>query len=117
MIYLGRQTIGLNAITKVVAPPEPAQKGKDVKFRDYDGTILYSFTPDEIANMSTLPPLPTREGLICQEWNWTLEHLKELVSSRGVAEVGAVYTTDDGSTRIRITIKDPMYNTMTLAWN
>ena len=49
-----------------------ADSGKPVKFRDCDGTILHSYTVDEVASMSNLPPLPTRDGLICQEWNWTL---------------------------------------------
>ena len=45
----------------------------DVVFRDYDGKILYSYSKTEIASLSELPPLPTREGLTCQEWNWTLQ--------------------------------------------
>ena len=44
----------------------------DVVFRDYDGTILYSYSASEVASLSSLPPLPTREGLTCQGWNWTL---------------------------------------------
>lgn len=72
MIYLGRQFIGLNAITKVKTPPSPKYEEKDVTFRDYDGTVLYSYSKTEIASLVELPPLPTSAGLTCQGWNWTL---------------------------------------------
>ena len=72
---------------------------KDVDFIDYDGTLLYSYTLDEIQNMTELPPLPTQEGLICQEWNWSLEDIK--AHNRRLI-VGATYITDDGKTRIYI---------------
>lgn len=74
---------------------------KDINFYDYDGTLLYSYTLSQIQNLSQLPPLPTRAGLICQEWNWTLDELKAL--GRGMT-VGASYITDDGATRIHIRI-------------
>lgn len=73
---------------------------KDVNFYDYDGTRLYSYSWDEIVAMTELPPLPTRKGLICQEWNYTLDDIKE--QSHHKADVGANYTTDDGMTRMYI---------------
>ena len=36
---------------------------KDVKFYDYDGTIVYSYTPEEFAALESLPDNPTHEGL------------------------------------------------------
>lgn len=72
---------------------------KDVDFIDYDGTLLYSYTLEEIQAMTELPPLPTQEGLICQEWNWSLEDIK--AHNRRLI-VGATYITDDGKTRIYI---------------
>jgi len=45
---------------------------KTVLFRDYDGTVLYSYSPAEVSSMTELPALPTKQGLSCQEWNWTL---------------------------------------------
>lgn len=90
---------------------------KPVKFRDCDGTILYTYSAEEALALDSMPILPSRVGLVCQGWNWTLEQMKEYVSKHGVAEIGAVYTTDDGSTRIQITIKDPMYSTVTIVWN
>lgn len=76
---------------------------KDVNFYDYDGTLLYSYTLAEIQRLTELPALPTREGLICQEWNWTLDELKAL--GRPMT-VGATYITDDGATRAHIDIYD-----------
>ena len=77
---------------------------KSIKFRDCDGTILHSYTADEVASMTELPALPTRSGLTCQEWNWTLAQIKDYVASYGKCEIGATYTTDDGKTRIKLTI-------------
>ena len=76
---------------------------KDVCFYDYDGTLLYSYTVDEIQAMTELPPLPYHKGLICQGWNWTLEDLQEEGS---LMDVGAQYTTDDGKTRLYVSVYD-----------
>ena len=81
-----------------------AVQASDVNFRDYDGTILHSYTKAEFLALSALPPLPTQKGLICQEWNFTLADAQEYVSEYGVLEVGATYITDDGKTRLYITI-------------
>ena len=74
-----------------------------VNFRDYDGTVLYSYTVEEAAALTQLPPLPTHEGLVCQGWNWTLTDIKEM--GRAV-EVGTMYITDDGKTRIYIHLEE-----------
>ena len=84
--------------------PKPTASAKAVNFRDYDGTVLYSYTKDEFLALKELPPLPTREGLICQEWNWDYADAKEYVQEYGVLEVGATYITDDGKTRLYISI-------------
>ena len=76
---------------------------KEVNFRDYDGTILYSYTVEEAAKLKELPPLPTQEGLVCQGWNYTLDEIKEAGNE---LNVGAMYITDDGKTRIYITLND-----------
>ncbi len=76
---------------------------KDVNFYDYDGTRLYSYTVAEAAALTELPPLPTQPGLICQGWNWTLDGIKAM--GREV-DVGATYITDDGKTRIYITLTE-----------
>ena len=79
-------------------------KEKDCNFYDYDGTLLYSYTKEEALALTELPPLPTQPGLICQEWNYTFEDMKSYVADYGVLNVGATYITDDGKTRLYITI-------------
>lgn len=75
----------------------------DVNFYDYDGIRLYSYSWEEAMAMTELPPLPTQKGLICQEWNYTLEDIK---AQNGACDVGATYITDDGNTRLYLTIKN-----------
>ena len=81
----------------------PTATAKAVNFRDYDGTILYSYTVEEAAALTELLPLPEHSGLVCQGWNWTLDGIKAM--GRAV-EVGAMYITDDGKTRIYIHLED-----------
>ena len=76
-------------------------QSKGVNFYDYDGTLLHSYTVAEAQNLSALPELPTREGLICQGWNYDLATIKSY--NRDV-NVGATYITDDGKTRLYIKI-------------
>ena len=70
---------------------------KDVNFYDYDGTLLYSYTIAEAQALTELPPGPEHEGLVFQEWNWSLEDVKSLDH---IADIGASMITDDGKTRI-----------------
>lgn len=79
---------------------------KDINFYDYDGTCLYSYTLSEIQQLTQLPALPTHRGLVCQGWNWTLEEIK---AQRGIVDVGAMYITDDGKTRLYIKIPTDAY--------
>lgn len=74
---------------------------KDVNFMDYDGTNLYSYSWSEALALTELPPLPSHEGLTCLGWNYTLAEIK---ANGGQCDVGAYYITDDGATRLYITI-------------
>ena len=93
----------------------------DVNFYDYDGTILYSYTKEQFLELSAMPKLPTREGLICQGWNWTLDEAKEYVADYGMLNIGTMYITDDGDTRLYIRIATegrmdvPLYWSQTVA--
>ena len=71
----------------------------DITFYDYDGTVVAAWTLEELSNKSTLPDIPIHNGLTSQGWNWTLAELK---SENRKANVGAMYVTDDGKTRIYI---------------
>ena len=76
---------------------------KDVNLYDYEGTLLYSYTLEEAQALTELPALPTREGLTCQGWNYDLATIK---SYDRKVNVGAIYITDDGTTRIYIKLED-----------
>ena len=84
---------------------------KDVNFYDYDGTLLYSYTVDEIQALTELPALPSHDGLVCQGWNWTLAQVKAVPKA---ANVGAAYITDDGKTRLYLEWKQDKYRTLTI---
>ena len=72
---------------------------KDVNFYDYDGTLLHSYTIEEASSLTSLPTLPSHDGLICQGWNYDLDIIKNY--GRNV-DIGAMYITDDGKTRLYI---------------
>ncbi len=72
---------------------------KDVNFYDYDGDLLHSYTIEEVGALTALPELPERDGLVCQGWNYSLDDVK---GATGLMNVGAIYTTDDGATRVHI---------------
>ena len=73
----------------------------EVNFYDYDGTLVVSYSLSEAQSLTALPDGPTHEGLIFQGWNYTLEKVKAFTRSMNV---GAIYTTNDGKTRIYITL-------------
>ncbi len=86
---------------------------KTINFVDLDGTILHAYTVEEAKNLTEMPPLPTRKGLICQEWNWTFGGLKDVISFMETnnlpittMRIGAIYTTDDGATRLVVEMKN-----------
>lgn len=83
-------TAGGNA-NAAAKPVEP----KDVNFYDYDGTLLYAYTLEELQALTVLPPLPNQEGLTCQGWNWTLGDLKAYAKPY---DIMPYYVTNDGAT-------------------
>lgn len=81
----------------------PAVSPKDVNFYDYDGTLLYSYTLEEAQALTALPDGPAHDGLVFDGWNYNLESVKSLTRAMNV---GAMYATDDGTTRIYIHLED-----------
>ena len=73
----------------------------DITFYDYDGTIVTSWTLEELAEKTALPDYPSHDGLTCQGWNWSLADLK---TANRKMNVGAMYITNDGATRLHIRI-------------
>ena len=78
---------------------------KDVNFYDYDGSIVASYSAADFANLAQLPANPAHIGLISQGWNWTLVDAQTYVAAYGNLDVGQMYVTDDGKTRIYIRLE------------
>ena len=78
----------------------------DVTFYDYDGTIVTSYSKDEFANLTALPANPTHEGLTSQGWNWSLADAKAYVADNNKLDIGQMYVTSDGKTRLYITLTE-----------
>ena len=78
----------------------------DVNFYDYDGTIVASYSAADFANLSAMPDNPSHEGLTAQGWNWTLANAKTYAASYGKLNIGQMYITSDGKTRIHIKLED-----------
>lgn len=73
----------------------------DVNFFDYDGTLIASYTEEQARALTELPTPPEHAGLVFQGWNYTLE---EVIANADAADVGALYTTNDGATRMTIEV-------------
>ena len=75
---------------------------KDVNFYDYDGSVVASYTAAEFADLTAMPDNPTHTGLTAQGWNWTLADAKTYAASYGKLNIGQMYITSDGKTRLYI---------------
>ena len=119
MIFFGGTFISnRNASFSKAPKPIPQKDVKEygVNFYDYDGTLLYSFTEEEVLatdenNNYTwqLPPLPDRTGenLVNEGWNWSIENIRSYVSSfHWYLAVGCTYHTKDGFTHIWWNVKE-----------
>ena len=75
-----------------------------VKFIDYDGTILHSYSVSDFMALSTMPSNPSHSGLTSQGWNWSLADAKAYLTDCPKAEltIGQIYITDDGKTRLYV---------------
>ena len=90
----------------------------DVNFYDYNGTLVTSYSLSEAQSLTALPDGLTHDGLTFQGWNYTLEKVKAFTRPMNV---GAMYITDDGKTRLHIRIAAegrmnvPLYISQTVA--
>lgn len=94
-------------------PDEP----NDVNFIDFDGTIVKSYSASEFANLTALPANPVHDGLTAKGWNWTLADAKAQVLLSKCLDIGQVYNTSDGKTRIYISLTDPAKLSPTLYYS
>ena len=79
---------------------------KDVNFYDWEGTLLFGYSVEEVQAMASLPAPDTSPNyqtvdhdiLVFQEWNWNLTNIKTWVRNHSNQSlgVGAIYTTTDG---------------------
>ena len=95
-----------------------SESPRGVQFIDYDGTLLYSYTPEEFSQLTELPPNPTHEGLTAQGWNWTLAEINTqlLAVPEEPVWVGQLYVTSDGKSRIYIHLADELLCSMRLCF-
>lgn len=90
----------------------------DINFYDYDDTLIASYSLSEAQSLTALPDAPIHEGLTFQGWNYTLEKVKAFTRPMNV---GAMYITNDGKTRLYIRIATegrmnvPLYISQTVA--
>ena len=99
----------INTPTDIATIPSGGGGGSaqgTVRFLDYDGTLVTSYTPEEFAALEALPDNPTHEGLTAQGWNWSLSDAKEYVASYNELNIGQMYITSDGKTRLYITLPE-----------
>ena len=94
------------------------EDGKAVRFFDYDGTMICDYSPEEFLALSSMPANPTHEGLTAQGWNWSLSDAQTHVEKYHYLDIGQMYTTSDGKTRLHITITSSQLSvTLTLRIN
>lgn len=77
---------------------------KDVNFYDYDGTLLFSYTIPEAQALTELPTPKGHSGLIFDGWNWDYE---DVIALDYPMNIGAMYRTDDGKTRLYLKVEEP----------
>ena len=94
---------GYSEVT-VNVPSSGGSSGTDVIFYDYDGSVVASYLAADFANLSAMPANPTHTGLTAQGWNWSLADAKAYVASDGKLNIGQMYITSDGKTKLYFTV-------------
>ena len=97
-------TTNYNSITVNVSGG--GASGTDVIFYDYDGAVVASYSAADFANLSAMPANPIHTGLTAQGWNWSLADAKSYVADYGSLNIGQMYITSDGKTRIYISLPE-----------
>lgn len=87
---------------------------KDVNIRNYDGTIIYSYTKDEFLLLEELPPVPIQDNYICTGYNYSLVDAQNEVTKFGSLDIGGIFITKDGKSRMYINILSKKHLTVPL---
>jgi len=90
---------GYSSVTVNVGGGTPVERS-DVNFYDYEGTLLYAYTAAEASELTEMPSNPSHTGLTAQGWNYTLAQMQSEVTNNGICDIGQMYITDDGKTRL-----------------
>ena len=85
--------------------PSPTEDNASVIFVDYDGTLLETWTKDEVAGKTALPTPPAHEGLVFEEWNWSLADIQSDTTGQ-VITVAPYYHTSSGFVEIDIELNE-----------
>ena len=85
--------------------PSPTEDNASVIFVDYDGTLLETWTKDEVAGKTALPTPPAHEGLVFEEWNWSLADIQGDTTGQ-VITVAPYYHTSSGFVEIDIELNE-----------
>lgn len=107
---------GYPTLVDAIPTGSTAAPFNDVNFYDYDGTIVYSYTKAEFLALNSLPDNPSHNGLTAQGWNWTLSGAKTHVTKYGFLDIGQSYITDNGETRVKISVLTDTEQTFKLYW-
>ena len=75
---------------------------KLIKFYDYDGTLVASYS--SVPNL--LPSAPSHTGLKNGTWNYTLQQISDEYAAVGVCNIGANYMTTSEKTEIDVGFVD-----------
>jgi len=92
--------------SKVTVNVPTHSASKDVNFYDYNGVVVDSYSAADFANLSVMPANPTHTGLTAQGWNWSLADAKTYVDTYGKLNIGQMYVTSDGKTRLYISLPE-----------
>lgn len=93
-------------VTVNVSGGSSSKEPNDVNFYDYDGTIVDSYSASDFLALTAMPENPSHTGLTAQGWNWNLSDTKEYITDYGKLNVGQMYITDDGKTRIYVHMEE-----------
>ena len=95
--------------------PTPPVSTKQVRFFDYDGTLITQMSIDEAHELTALPPVPTHTGMTAIGWTETLDTIQNLTHA---IDVGMMYVWTTPSLRATAFRIFPRKNeTVSLSWN
>lgn len=76
-----------------------------VNYYDYNGDLLYVYTPQEFLALSAHPSQPTHTGLVADGWNWDLTDAQTFIRNTcDCLNIGGHYNTSSGKTEIYFTL-------------